>query len=63
MAQKKGTKKNVKVGDLAPKKDAKGGGAVNPNASVGLDKGTSLNKPSPNSPGLNRPSTAPRSGF
>lgn len=54
MAQKKD--KNVKVRDLAPKKDAKGGGGriVSGNTSadgrVGLNKGTTANAPSSNRP-------------
>ena len=57
MAQKKDTKKSVKVQDLAPKKDAKGGGgrgasAPSADGRVSLNKGTSANGPS-----LNRPTS------
>ena len=53
MAQKKG--KNVKVRDLAPKKDAKGGaslaGKTSADGKVSADK-TSLNAPSPSGAGV-----------
>ena len=42
MAQKKDTKKNVKVRDLAPKKDAKGGGGKGLDGGKNLDGGRSL---------------------
>jgi hypothetical protein len=52
MAEKK-DKKNVKVQDLKPKKDAKGGVVFTP----GHDK--PLNSPGGNNPGFNKPLNNP----
>ncbi|MGI8436616.1 MAG: hypothetical protein ACR2NX_06880 [Chthoniobacterales bacterium] len=43
MSQKKEDKKDVKVQDLAPKKDAKGGAGRSPDASMNRPGGGGLN--------------------